>query len=192
MDAGLRSTGDVLTIDRKHLGAVTMRLPTRFTFLTNELPKLTDSSGALAGRFVILRLTESFYGREDHDLTDRLLKELPGILLWALQGWLRLRERGRFMQPQSVEEAIRDLEDLASPVGAFVRERCLLGQWHSIEVARLYEAWKEFCGQAGREHPGTRQSFGRDLRAAAPSVMTSNRRNGDGRDRFYEGIDLKP
>ena len=183
---------DVLTIDRKHIGAVTMRLPTRFVFLTNELPKLTDASGALAGRFVILRLTESFYGREDHGLTDRLLKELPGILLWALQGWLRLKERGRFVQPKSVEEALRDLEDLASPVGAFVRDQCVVAPERMIEAGRLYEEWKSYCEKAGRDHAGTKASFGRDLRAAVPRLRISNRRIDDGRDRFYEGVDLRP
>jgi putative DNA primase/helicase len=54
---------DTLTVDRKFLGSVTMKLPTRFIFLTNELPRMNDASGALAGRFVILRLTKSFYGR---------------------------------------------------------------------------------------------------------------------------------
>lgn len=78
---------DTLTIDRKHMTSVTMKLPTRFVFLTNEFPRLTDSSGALAGRFVILRLTQSFYGKEDTGLTDRLLNELPGILNWAIEGW---------------------------------------------------------------------------------------------------------
>ena len=77
---------DTLTVDRKHTTSVTMKLPTRFMFLTNEFPRLNDASGALAGRFVILRLTQSFYGKEDTGLTDRLLNELPGILNWAIEG----------------------------------------------------------------------------------------------------------
>ncbi len=89
---------DAVTIDRKFLGSVTMKLPTRFMFLSNEFPKLTDASGALASRFMILRLTQSFFGNEDHGLTDRLISELPGILNWAIEGWRRLRERGRFFR----------------------------------------------------------------------------------------------
>ena len=181
---------DTLTIDRKHLGAITMKLSTRFMFLTNELPKLSDTSGALAGRFIILRLTESFYGREDHGLTHKLLKELPGILLWALLGWLRLKDRGRFVQPHSVEEAIHDLEDLSSPVGAFVRERCAVEPGMSVETGQMYAAWKSFCEDMGRDYPGTRASFGRDLHAAVPHLRTVQRRIGEARERFYEGIDL--
>src|SRR4029453_17300951 len=112
---------DPPTVDRKHMTSVTMKLPTRFMFLTNEFPRLTDASGALSGRFVILRLTESYYGKEDIGLTDRLLGELPGILNWAIEGWQRLKDRGHFVMPQSVEDVVREIEDLASPVQAFVR-----------------------------------------------------------------------
>ncbi len=69
--------------------------------ISNELPWLTDASGALVSRLVILRFTESFYGREDQGLFDRLVAELPGILLWAMEGWRRLRERGHFVQPKT-------------------------------------------------------------------------------------------
>ena len=66
---------DSLTIDRKFKGPWTGRLPTRFLVLTNELPRLTDSSGALASRFVVFVLRNSFYGTENPGLTDELLTE---------------------------------------------------------------------------------------------------------------------
>jgi putative DNA primase/helicase len=61
---------------------------------TNELPRLSDASGALASRMIILNTPESFYGRENHDLTDDLMEELPGIFNWALDGLDRLRGQG--------------------------------------------------------------------------------------------------
>lgn len=77
---------DSLTIDRKNLVPLTLKLPTRIMVCTNELPRLSDSSGALANRFLILVLRESFLGREETGLTERLCAELPGILCWALAG----------------------------------------------------------------------------------------------------------
>jgi len=59
---------DALTIDRKNLEPITVRLPTRFMLCSNELPRLAEPSGALAGRMIVLRLTTSFYGREDTGL----------------------------------------------------------------------------------------------------------------------------
>lgn len=179
---------DTLTIDRKFLGSVSMKLPTRFMFLTNELPRLHDASTALARRFLVLRLTESFYGHEDVTLTDQLLTELPGILLWAIEGWKRLRARGRFVQPASSEEAIRDLEDLASPVSAFVRERCVVGPGHRAWLDDLYAAWKGWCERDGRTIVTHKQTFGRDLAAVVPNMF---RRRGTGMASFYEGIGLR-
>lgn len=180
---------DMLTIDRKFLPSVSMKLPTRFMLLTNELPRMNDASGALAGRFIILRLTQSFYGKEDTDLTNRLTAELPGILLWALEGWKRLRERGRFEQPKSVADAVEEMEDLSSPVAAFVRERCRIGAGERCYVSELYASWKTWCQTTGRDYPGTTQSFSRDLLASVPGLRT--RRNNQ-LGRFYEGINVEP
>ena len=178
---------DTLTIDRKFLSAVSMRLPTRFVFLTNELPRLNDVSTALAGRFLVLRLTRSFYGTEDSTLSGRLSTELPGILLWAIEGWTRLHGRRHFLQPKSGEDAIRDIEDLASPIGAFVRECCATMPDLRVSIDTLYAAWEMWCQQDGRHAVGTRQMFGRDLATAVPSVK---RRRGTEYAPFYEGIGL--
>jgi len=182
------SDEDALTVDRKFLGSVTMKLPTRFMFLTNELPRMNDVSGALAGRFLILKFTQSFFGREDLQLMGKLIPELPGILLWALQGWVRLHERGRFVQPASSESALLALEDLSSPVGAFVRDRCVVEAGQRIWVDDLYQAWKEWCDKNGRNVVTARQVFGRDLFAVAPGV-TCRRNHVTGR--YYEGISVK-
>lgn len=186
----LRVSGeDFISIDRKHKPAVQIQLPTRVMLISNELPRLSDTSGALAGRFITLKLTESFYGKEDTQLTDRLMEELPGILNWALEGRKRLKERGAFVQPDSAVDAMEEMADLASPVGAFVRDECLIGQGHTIRVDGLYQAWKTWCEDGGRDHPGTKQRFARDLRAAVPGLHTTQpRAAGGSRYRAFEGI----
>ncbi len=110
----------------------------------------------------MLRMTNSWYGQEDVGLTAKLLEELPSILLWAIRGWERLHKRGKFIQPGNS----RDMEDLSSPMGAFVRENCVLGA-EMIPVKELYDRWKEWCAEKGRKSAGTEQTFGRDLRTAS-------------------------
>src|SRR5262249_23255528 len=155
---------DSITVDRKYRQPWTGQLPTRFLILTNELPRFTDSSGALASRFVLLTLTTSFYGREDPRLTNQLLGEASGIFNWALQGLDRLRERGHFIQPESAKEAVRHLEDLSSPVGAFIRDRCTLDPVAEVDKDALFAAWKTWCSEEGRDRPGTKAVLVRDLR----------------------------
>src|SRR5262245_59869796 len=81
---------DTLTIDRKYRGAWTGKLPTRIHIISNELPRLTDASTAIVSRLVILLTTETWLGREDHNLENEIRKEMTGILNWALDGLHRL------------------------------------------------------------------------------------------------------
>jgi putative DNA primase/helicase len=183
---------DAQTIDRKFLSPVTAKLYARFMLVTNELPKLADSSGALPGRMILLRMTQSWYGKEDTALTDRLFVELPAILLWAIAGWQRLRERGHFVQPDASMGMVDELADLSSPVGAFVRERCQVRPGCQIERSALFSAWQCWCQEQGRDHPGDAATFGRNLRAAVPSLGNSQPRAESGcRVRVYEGVCLK-
>ena len=182
---------DSISIDRKYLSSVRIKPTVRFVILSNELPRINDASGALAGRLLTLILKESFYGREDTELFDRLRSELPGILLWAIQGWHRLRQRGRFIEPDSSAEARRDLEDLASPIGAFVKDCCRLGDALSVDGQELFEKWREWATDQGREHPGTSAVFFKDLRAASPRLRVRRARDGTRRIKIYEGIGLR-
>ncbi len=183
---------DAQTIDRKNLAQVTCKLSVRFVILTNELPRLNDPSGALVGRLIVLRQKRTWYGEEDIGLTDRLLQELPSILLWAIEGWRRLRERGRFQQPESALQLVEGLEDLSSPIGAFIRERCEVGPGYEVPVKDLFAAWKAWCEEKGRKEHGTEQIFGRDLRAALPQLDDRRPRDGEGRTRVYVGLRLAP
>jgi putative DNA primase/helicase len=87
------------------------------------MPKFDDASGVIASRFILFRLTESFIGREDKELTDKLLKELPGILNWAIAGVQMLKEDKEFIQPEEGADGIEQMAERASPVKAFIREK---------------------------------------------------------------------
>lgn len=181
---------DALTIDRKYAMPWTGALGVRFMILTNELPRITDTSGALASRFVVLRLTRSWLGAEDLALADKLMQELPGILNWALNGLTRLRQRGQFRQPAAALEMIRELEDLGSPVGAFLRETCVVGPSAEVSCGQLFQIWQVWCRAHGREHPGTEQTFGRDLRAVLADLQVVQPRVDGRQRRFYRGVGL--
>ena len=183
------SGGDPQNVDRKCLPTVTaVSLPVRFTILTNELPRLTDAGGAIASRFVVLKMTRNFLGREDKELDRKLAGELPGILNWAIRGWQRLRDRGRFDQPESGGELLQELRDLTSPVGMFIREVCVVGPEEEVDVADIYAAWVAWCKSHGRDKPGTEQTFGKDLRAAIPGLSVARPRVGGDRVRRYDGV----
>lgn len=179
---------DMLTVDVKYREPWTGTLPTRFLVISNELPRFGDASGAIASRFVVLTLRQSWLGRENSALTDELITELPGILGWVLDGLERLNARGRFTEPTSSTDAIVALADLVSPTSAFVRDRCeVSGAWE-VPCAELYGAWRAWAEDNGHR-VGSSSSFGRDLRAVLPSLRTVRPREDD-RQRWYRGLRL--
>jgi putative DNA primase/helicase len=183
---------DTLTVNIKYKEQWNGKLPCRLHVISNELPRLGDASTAVVGRIVLLLLSRSWLGRENHQLESELCAELPGILNWSLAGLERLTfdNKNRFTCPASAEEAVVAMRDLASPVGAFVREKCKLGANEQIEVGTLYEAYKTWCQD--NEHPkSSKHVFGRDLRAAAPSVRVGQSRETGHRVRVYRGIALR-
>ncbi len=182
---------DQLTVDRKHREHWTGRLPTRFMIYTNELPALNDESSSLVGRFLLFLFPNSFYGKEKHDLTDELLAESSGILLWGLVGYQRLMQRGYFIQPEASKEAVEELEMLGSPIKAFVRDRCDVGSGLEIDKDVIFDAWKSWCAENGA-HIGSKTWFGRNLLTAMPGVRRGRR--GSSRNdpkHMYVGVALR-
>jgi putative DNA primase/helicase len=181
---------DTITVNIKYQDQWTGKLPSRFMVLSNELPQLGDASTAIAGRFVPLLLSQSWLGKEDHRLERALRAELPGILNWALDGLERLNEQHQFTRPASTDETITALQDLASPVAAFLRDRCETGPEHQVPIDDLYAAWVEWCENNGQPKK-SKTVLGRDIRAARPLVRVIQPGSGGNRPRFYVGIGLK-
>lgn len=182
---------DNVTIDRKNLKAWTGKLSARFVLLTNELPHLGDSSGALASRFVILETTKSFYGREDLTLTSKLVSELPAIFKWALEGRERLAARGHFTQPESARATYEELDELNSPVSTFFVDRCELMKGEKAACMQVFDAWRDWCGLNGRDNHWSAANFARSLRAAYPQISTCREMRDGTRERFFIGVRIK-
>lgn len=178
----------MLTIDRKHREPWNGSLRTRITFISNELPRLADSSTALPNRLLIMRCRKSFLGMEDPGLEHRLFPELPGILLWAIEGLRRLKERRRFVQPKASRELIDEMEELASPISAFLRDCCELTPYGEEEVQTIYRAWCAWCGNRGVSHPGDSPTFGRNLRSIMPDLQTAQARRHGAVVRIFKGL----
>ncbi len=181
---------DTVSIDRKGRDAVEARLRCRIVVVTNELPRISDASDALAGRFLVVETRNSFLGREDLGLEERLRAELPGVLRWALEGWHDLVADG-WVRPRRAQEALDELDRLGSPIKAFVADRLVVAPGAESAIDVLYREWCSWCDDAGRKEHGTTQTFARDLRAAVPGVKVRQPRTDAGRIRMYAGLGVR-
>jgi len=174
---------DKQSIKRKYLTDLNMRLTTRIVIASNELPRLTDNSGALVSRAIVLKFGETFIDREDTELEDKLIPEIPDIIRWSVDGYKRLYERKRPFQPASGAQMVDDFLHLSSPVIHFMSDCVDTGDDYTSDTKSLYVAWKNWCDWNGREATGDMDNFIRNLRAAVPKLDFSGEsisHNGDG------------
>ena len=182
---------DLISIERKFLPDRIGQLVVRFIWVANELPRIGDAGSAFASRLLILILRESFLGRENRNLTNELLSEIPSIANWALEGLKRLRARGHFIQPDAGKDAIEAVSELGSPVTAFVHDECAVGAQYEISVNDVYERFIQWSSDQGQRRVPPKNIFGRDLRACVPTLIVKQPRDSGSRYRIYSGITLK-
>jgi putative DNA primase/helicase len=82
------------------------------------------------------------------------------------------------------------MRDLASPVGAFARERCVVGPDKQVAVDELYKAFKDWA-EENEQPKSSKAVFGRDLKAVAPGVRKSRLWGSGNRCPVYTGISLQ-
>lgn len=180
---------DVITVHRKNKVSWTGKLGVRFMLMSNETPTFSDRSGALGGRMVYVKFDQSFYGREDIGLTEKLLKELPGILNWALDGLDRLDRRGRFTEPASGQAEADSVRRLSDPIGAFIEDWCEVGPDESISLDHLYLKYRNWCESEGRTKDSTtKEIFSRDLRGKVEGLIVKRTREAGHQVRMLYGI----
>ena len=182
---------DTLTVNRKYRDQWTGKLPCRLHIISNELPKLGDASTAIVGRILLLLTTRSWLGKEDHDLEPALQAEMTGILNWSLDGLSAPHEEREPLHPPSLgrrshHRHARSRLALSPPLCASDATSTPRRKSRSTRFTPPTARGAEDNGHA----KATKQNFGRDLRAAVPSVRVKRPRDGEARSRVYSGINL--
>ncbi len=132
-------TGDPQTADVKNEQAVPFEWHGPVVFTTNTLPRVDEDSSALYDRSAVVEFTRQF----DADDADKDLRgypdvvsmlegegELPGILNWAMDGYVRAVERDRYIVPKSVTSATEKYRRTNDAVYDFAKS-CLVADKNS-------------------------------------------------------------
>ena len=160
---------DLITINPKNLPQVTVRLPVKITVQSNEKLALPDFSDAMQARQLFLCFDRSFVGREDRQLKEKLLPELPGIANLALAALRRLLERGQFIEPKASAELAKQIRHIGNPILGYVEARCIIDDNKATPTTTLYDDWLRWAEDADVA-PMSRNKFGEQLLATVHSV----------------------
>ena len=155
--------GDAIEAERKFKKPHTFKPTVKLIAATNQLPRLLDMSEGFARRAIILTFNRKFSETEmDPKLVEKLLAELPGILVWAVEGLKTLRQRGKFQVPDSSRAELATYRHESDPVAVFIAE-CLTTSTTNCETPRrIYESYQIWC-RSGGFSPLHKINFGKRL-----------------------------
>lgn len=136
---------DTQSINRKHRDEWNGILKCKIWTSSNSIPKFRDEDGVLASRFVYFRFQQSFFGREDRNLTRKLDRELSLILSWAVAGVQVLDRRGYFEEGPTSSALSKQALSRMDPIGTFVAEFLRFSPQYSLPKDHVHLAFHGFC-----------------------------------------------
>lgn len=146
------SSGDPIQAEFKYKDPISVKPTCKLVFAVNSLPTSTDTSYGLFRRIFILPFNERFEGENaDVQLVEKIKKELPGVLNWALAGLKRLRENNyRFTKCTEIEEAVDQYQRETNFLFEFMKTRLSSGNYENrVGKKEFLEKFDYWCRQNG-------------------------------------------
>lgn len=143
---------DYLMAEKKNKNPFKFRPFARLVFSCNELPKnYVDRTEGFYRRLIIVPFNRQIdKNKIDKALKYKFQREKEGILNWALEGLKRLYENNfEFSENELTDEVKKEYKRENNNVISFVEECCELDGLFSCSRIEIYEAYKEFCVEAG-------------------------------------------
>lgn len=99
--------------------------------------------------------------RKDGRLKEKLEKEFPGILRWAIEG-CRLWQKEGLSKPKAVLDITGEYRREMDAIAGFIEERCEVGEGLSVKSSVLYKAYSDWC-EANSEFKLSNRKFSMEL-----------------------------
>lgn len=134
----------------------------------NYKPTIRGTDRGIWRRIALVPFDASFEATQDRQLASKLLKELPGILNWALAGLASWQASG-LGTSAAVEQATTTYRRESDEVGKWLLESCIddPGEWLvSSDGYTNYHDWAKARGEA---RPLTQNAWGREMGRAYTS-----------------------
>jgi putative DNA primase/helicase len=177
-------SGEPIVLDRKFRDPIEVTPRAKVIWAMNELPKIKNPSNGLFRRIKIVRFPPLPEDHRDPKLKEAISQEGAGILNWAIEGLIRFRNRGEFLNPQSVIDETSQFQAASDNAAEFVADMCVKGLGNQERAGKLYQAYKDWCMQNGCT-PESSNIVAEDWR------RLGFRRKDSGGYRFWEGVKLK-
>jgi putative DNA primase/helicase len=154
----LTGDGEILA-QKKYGDPYSFRNRAKLIMTYNEVPIFKDLSPGMMSRPIIVPFRKDLTDEsaQDKNLKAKLFAELPGIFNFALEGWVRLEEQGKFSSSPLSELSKREIESASCSATRWVSEQLTftIGETDKTYSARgLYTAYKAWHDGSGGQAMG--------------------------------------
>jgi phage/plasmid-associated DNA primase len=122
----------------------------------------------------------------------KLEVELSAILNWAVEGYHRVLETGKFTRPASSDYLRESFQEQSSPIKSFIEDMCDVGGERQQPTGEIYKHWNIWRKVAGYKLAQTKSAFGKQLISADMRIKKIRGQKDGVRKQFYSGICLNP
>lgn len=130
--------------------------------LGNHRPEIRGTDYAIWRRIHLIPFTETFGpDRRDPELGNKLMRELPGILNWAIKGCLDWQKRRGLQPPKAVLNAVKEYRQAEDKMGQFLEDVCVSNTTYWVSSKNLYDAYKRWCESTGDRYITNKMFSGR-------------------------------
>ena len=160
---------DPVTARFLHQEFVTFEPDAKFWLATNDRPEVRDTSEGFWSRIHLIPYTQTFSGKENRTLKDRLREEGPGILAWLVRGCQQWQERG-LDPPEVVREATNDYRTDSDTVAPFLDVCCVRRPGAEVRANELYRTYKTYVGDSAM----SQKAFGIRMKGSFGSMKRAS------------------
>lgn len=152
----------------------------RLAFNCNSMPSSADTSFGFRRRLLIVPFNVKIdKNKADPDLAKKLKAELPGILVWAIEGLKRFIRNGKKLSHsdtlENLEQAYK--EDTDSVVMFLKRKEYRPDNQNKMNITSLFNEYKSFCNDNNIK-PETRENFKIKLKGEGYVLDESDKKKG--------------
>lgn len=113
----------------------------------NHKPEIQGTDIGIWRRMKLIPFTVEIPDSEkDPHLDQKLKVELPGILTWAVRGFLEWQQE-RISEPEAMRLAVEEYREEMDPLGEFLRERCVFDPSARVSRAELWVRYEIYCSE---------------------------------------------
>lgn len=175
-------SGEEVAIDRKGRAVITTKILGKWLIASNTFFHCPDKSGGFWRRIHVIKLTKSVKNQITN-LADKIIEsEMNAVLEWALEGLIRVLNRGRLLEdgelPESCRQAKQEFMEESDNILRWINdEGVVIDDEESMPLSDAFNAYKKWVAASGGEPSGER-SFWTTMKIHLPEIWEQGNRTG--------------